>query len=182
MGTGDLTSDLDLLRAVADGDRQAFERLYHRYARRLFGYLLRWLSSPEQVEEVIDDTMFVVWQQASRFELRSRVSTWIFGIAYRQAMTALRGHREHTDLEQVAEPAGLDVDLRRRELRLSLDKALNSLSADHRTVLELTYFEEFSCREIADVVGCSVNTVKTRMFYARRHLRRILPRLGWTRP
>lgn len=73
-----------------------------------------------------------------------------------------------------------DAALGNRELRLSLDRALSQLSPEHRAVLELTFFEDCSYREISDILDCPVNTVKTRMFHARERLRRILPRLGWS--
>ena len=80
--------DLVLLRRIIAKDRQAFETLYQRYARRLYGYLAKFISQPEVIEEVLDDVMFVVWQQATRFDHTSRLSTWIFGIAYHKALKA----------------------------------------------------------------------------------------------
>ncbi|MCG8455370.1 MAG: sigma-70 family RNA polymerase sigma factor, partial [Holophagales bacterium] len=134
----------------------------------------------------LQDVMFVVWKRAGAFGGRSRPSTWIFGIAYRQAMHSLdRGRDAALDaaLEsadgELAEHGAEDRALGNRELRLSLEKALGRLSPEHRAVLELTFFEDCSYREIAEILGCPLNTVKTRMFHARQHLRRILPRLGW---
>ena len=76
--------DLALLEAVRGRDRQAFTALYQRYRPRLWAYLHRMLGDLQSVEEVLDDVMFVVWKDAARFAGRSSVSTWIFGIAYRQ--------------------------------------------------------------------------------------------------
>jgi RNA polymerase sigma factor (sigma-70 family) len=177
------SNDIDLLEKVAGGDRRAFEQLYHRYHRRLFGYLLRWLKRPEVVEEVLDDVMFVVFTDAERFEGRSRVSTWILGIAFRKAMRALRQDfsPDEIALEDLPESATRAVPPHEpSDLRRILNLALARLSPDHRAVVELTYFQECSYDEIAQIVACPVNTVKTRMFHARRHLRRILPHLGWT--
>lgn len=178
-----LPSDHELLRAVASKDRDAFEQFYRRYHRRLYGYLLRWIDQPELVEEVLDDVLFVVWTDAAKFGGRSRVSTWIFGIAFRKAMRALEqrsrqpstGGEELTDSSFDTSPGQLH-----RELQLSLEKAFDSLSPEHRTVVELTYFEDCSYQEIAEIVRCPVNTVKTRMFHARKKLREILPRLGFS--
>lgn len=178
-GSGPLVPDAELVRRVADRDRQAFEVLYRRYYRRLFGFLARWLDRPEVLEEVVDDVMFIVWTDAAKFEGRSRVSTWIFGIAHHQAHARLRRRRDETSLDEAPEPCADDADRERWELRTSLAEALNTLSSDQRAVLELTYYEGLSYREISEVLGCPENTVKTRMFYARRHLRKILPEFGW---
>lgn len=176
-------SDADLLAHIAAKDRPAFEQLYHRYHRRLAGYLCRWLKKPEMVEEVLNDVMFAVWTQAGQFAGRSRVSTWIFGIAYRQAMKAVsRASRHAQTSEEGLEEATAKGLTAQRDLRLSLEKVLRVLSPEHRTVVELTYFEDCSYQEIADIVRCPVNTVKTRMFYARKHLRQVLPRFGLTSP
>ena len=174
-----LPADSELICRVADRDREAFEVLYRRYYRRLFGFLARWLDQPEVVEEVIDDVLFAVWTDAAKFEGRSRVSTWIFGIAHHQALARLRRLRDDAPLEEAPEPWAEDADRERWELRSSLADALMTLSAEHRAVVELTYYEGLSYREIAKVLGCPESTVKTRMFYARRQLRSVLTSQGW---
>jgi RNA polymerase sigma-70 factor (ECF subfamily) len=176
--------DLELLRAVADQDRSAFEDLYRRYYRRVCGYVLRVARRPEMVEEVVNDTLFTVWQSAGRFDGRSRVSTWVLGIAYRKTLKALsRRDARTSSLEESGVPDPLvdpaaERQVARHELRGSLTRALAELSADQRAVLELAYFHDLSCAEIAEIVDCPVNTVKTRMFHARRKLRDRLPELG----
>ena len=176
------STDSALIQAVARQDRRAFEILYRRYYPRLLGFARRWLTAPEQAEEVIQEVMFVVWRDAAAFQGRSKVSTWIFGITYRQAMKSLQKSNSLslTDDGQLPESGAEDRLLANRELRLSLDNALSELSPEHRMVLELTFFEDRSYREIADILDCPQNTVKTRMFHARERLRRILPRLGWS--
>lgn len=174
--------DVALLARVAAKDRAAFESLYHRYHSRLFSYLFKVTRRAELVEEVLNDVMFVVWRKAGSFDGRSRASTWIFGIAYRKALKAL-SRREHLP-EGVPEPAseaspeaGAELKLVRRELVSTLGQAMARLSPEQRSVLELTYTYGYSCREIAEQQECPVNTVKTRMFYARRRLRELLPEL-----
>src|SRR5262245_28468075 len=81
-------NDPDLIRRVAGKDRRAFELLYQRYAQRIHRYLSRFISQPDVVEEVLDDVMLVIWQNASRFNHTSRLSTWIFGIAHFKALKA----------------------------------------------------------------------------------------------
>jgi RNA polymerase sigma factor (sigma-70 family) len=181
--------ELSLLHRIADKDRGAFEELYTIYYRRLFSYLFKLTRRAELVEEVLNDVMLVIWKKASSFDGRSRPSTWIFGIAYHKAMKALakvrpaeqasgsRDERERDPLEPVEceEPESL---LARRELATTLGRALLAISAEQRAVVELTYYHGLSYQEIAEVVGCPVNTVKTRMFHARRRLRDLLPEMG----
>ena len=165
-----------LLQAVVRRDRAAFAELYRLYHPRLHGYLRRILANAAIAEEVFDDVMFVVWTDARKFRGDAAVSTWIFGIAYRKAMTAARKESRH----DAAIDRGVDADLlpagKPRDLE-SINVALAALSADHRQVVELTYFCGFSYQEIADIADCPVNTVKTRMFHARRRLRFLLPAL-----
>jgi RNA polymerase sigma factor (sigma-70 family) len=169
--------ELALLRRVRHGDRGAFSTLYREYHPRLYGYLRRLLSNPAAIEEVLDDVMLVVWTDARKYRGSAPVSTWIFGIAYRKAMTAMRSERryqaplDYDNHEHAATgvPASTDEWIR---------AALMQLSADHRQVVELTYFGGFSYREIAEIADCPVNTVKTRMFHARRRLRVLLPALA----
>ena len=175
--------ELELVRRVARKDRQAFEELYELYYRRLFGFLLRFTRRTDLVEEILNDAMFVVWQKATGFQERSRVSTWIFGIAYRKALKRIE-HQGRLPQEVSLEDAGLsekggpDRTLQLRELKETLQAALDKLTPEHRAVVELTYYHGYSLREIADIVHCPVNTVKTRMFHARRRLREIVPRLS----
>ncbi len=166
-----------LLDAIRQRDRRAFSELYRRYHPRLFGYLHRMLGNAAVTEEVLDDVMFVVWTDARRFRGDSAVSSWIFGIAYRKAMTAARKERRHETpvdrgVDADALPAGRPGDLE------FLQVALSHLSTDHRQVVELSYFCGFSYQEIAEIAACPVNTVKTRMFHARRRLRVLAPVLS----
>ena len=171
-----------LLRRVARGDRQAFGALYEGFHRPVFRYLFRLVRDQEMAEGLLNDVMFEVWKGAGRFEGRSKPSTWILGIARHLALNALRRQRPAT---VEADEAVLRDDrlppLRAAELaqlRGSLRRALARLSPEHRSVVELTYAHGLSCQEIAEVMDCPVNTVKTRMFYARQRLREVLQAMG----
>jgi RNA polymerase sigma factor (sigma-70 family) len=170
--------EVRLLGRIAAGDMRAFEELYRSYYPRLMRFLERMTRRPGLVEEVLNDTMLVVWRRADDFNGGSKVSTWIFAIAYRKALKALQRFDEPVDDEPVQarpdpEPGPeLQVDL--WQLRQALTKALEGLSAEHRAVVDLTYFHGLGYREIAEIVSCPVDTVKTRMFHARRKLRALL--------
>lgn len=171
--------DVALLARVAeDRDALAFERLYRAYRPRLRHFLLRMTRRPALAEEVLDETMLVVWRKASAFDGTSKPSTWIFAIAWRQALKALRKLDEPGqpfDADELRSPAeGPEGELHRQQLGMHLRAAMAGLSPDHRAVIELTYFHGYACREIAEIMRCPVDTVKTRMFYARRRLKSLL--------
>ena len=170
--------DRELLARVAGGDLQAFERLYRVYQPRLTRFLTTLLKRPQLIEEVLDDTMMVVWQSAGNFRGSSKPSTWIFAIAYRKAHKAKARwpdpvEEPENDTRISKEPAP-DEELHQERLRAALMKAMEQLSPDHRAVVDLTYFHGMGYREIAEIVDCPVDTVKTRMFHARRRLKQAM--------
>ena len=173
------TSDeRELIERVAKGDLQAFERLYRSYQPRLTRFLTTLLKRPQLIEEVLDDTMMVVWQTAANFRGSSKPSTWIFAIAYRKAHKAkMRWPDPVEEPEQdnrVSEEPLPDEELHHARLRSALLKAMDQLSTDHRAVVDLTYFHGLGYREIAEIVDCPIDTVKTRMFHARRRLKQAM--------
>lgn len=169
-----------LIRRICGKDRGALTELHGLYHRRLARFLGRFIRQPETVQEIVNDTLFIVWQQAAQFRGSSRVSTWIMGIGYRRAMKALR----HTARRPAAPVAATDLvmdetnPIEAIEQRELMARALDGLPLEQRMVLELTYYMGHSCEEIAAIVDCPVNTVKTRMFHARRKLRNALPGLA----
>ena len=175
-------SDILLISRVSGGDRPAFEALYRRYRVRLERFLANLVRHPQLAEEVLDDTLLVVWERAAGFKGESKLSTWIFAIAYRKAMKALRRYDapvEDHDAENRASPDdGPEQAFGQTRLRDLLREAMTELSPEHRGVIELTYFNDLSYREIAEIMGCPVDTVKTRMFYARLKLRALLGQRG----
>ena len=170
--------DLALLARVLDRDLRAFETLYRLYHPRLSRFLFNMTRRPAIVDEVVNDTMLVVWSRPDSFNGASKLSSWIFAIAYRKALQALRRQDVPIDDPRAAErespAAGPEQLAGEYRARHGLQAALDELSPDHRTVVELTHFLEFGYREIAEIMDCPVDTVKSRMFYARRHLGRVL--------
>jgi RNA polymerase sigma-70 factor (ECF subfamily) len=171
-------SDALLIERILVRDIDAFEELYRIYCPRLTRFLSQLVQRPQIVEEVMNDTLMVVWNKADSFKGTSKLSTWIFGIAYRKAMKALRKQDEPIEDPWAEQRVSLDPspedELGRQRAQVLLHRAIAELSADHRAVIEFTYFHEMGYREIADIMGCPVDTVKTRMFHARRHLKRRL--------
>lgn len=170
--------EIGLLALVRARDLQAFGELYRLYHGRLSRFVMTLVQRHMLVDEVVNDTMMVLWDKPDSFDGRSKLSTWLFAIAYRKAIRA----RLRDDVpmaraegpELVDDTAPPDRDFARRRTAAILKGAIEELSADHRAVVHLTYFQEIGYREIADILGCPVDTVKTRMFHARRHLKRKL--------
>jgi RNA polymerase sigma-70 factor, ECF subfamily len=167
-----------LLRRIAARDGAAMKELYLLYHRRLARFLMRLTTRYDLAEEIINDTFWVVWQRAGDFRGASRVSTWILGIAYRRGLKTLRyAGPAPADTEVEAEPAA-DEPAKQEELNEWLEVALQRLPLEQRTAIELAYQLGHSCEEIAAIMQCPVNTVKTRMFHARRKLKNLLTTLA----
>lgn len=175
--------DRQLLQEIAAKSEVAFERLYKRYYHRVLQFVCRIVRDRRIAEEVVDDTMFAIWKSAPRFEGRSQVSTWIFGIAYRRALKTLDSNRRHSAMEsgddRIAATASEDsrsdpeATVSSAELQRQIDDGIDQLSDNHRAVMVLTAMG-YRYSEIAKIVECPANTVKTRMFHARKNLRNIL--------
>ncbi|WP_313801395.1 RNA polymerase sigma factor [Sphingobium sp.] len=170
--------DLRLAARIRLRDRKAFDALYRAYRPRLARFLMNILRRRHLVEEVLDDTLMVLWDRPDSFSGRSRLSTWLFAIAYRKAMKALR--KQDDPIEdcfaegRISADRSPEQDAGDSRARQALLDALARLSPEQRAVVDLTYFHEIGYREIAAIMDCPVDTVKTRMFHARRHLRREL--------
>ncbi|HEV7357375.1 MAG TPA: sigma-70 family RNA polymerase sigma factor [Steroidobacteraceae bacterium] len=175
-------TDRALLDKVAAGDREALRELYLFYHRRLASFLQRFTRRQDLVEEVINDTMYVVWCKAGEFRGDSQPSTWILGIAYRRALKTLRrrGHQLFNAVPIDNECLAAPDELRAAETGEWVALAMQQLSTDQRLTLELAYGQGHSCEEIAQIMDCPVNTVKTRMFHARAKMRTLLPLLAGT--
>jgi RNA polymerase sigma-70 factor (ECF subfamily) len=182
-------SDLELLATAASGGSAAFERLYGRYERRVYNYVRTFLRQPALAEEVVIDTMMAIWHGAATFTQTSKVSTWIFGIARHKALDAVRKAKNQglsAPLEQAAELADtaegpLDTMDRKRNAQL-MQRAIGQLSVDHQEILRLAFYEELPYEEIAGLLSIPDNTVKTRVFYAKRQLKRHLEKMGIDSP
>lgn len=164
-----------LLQRIVEGDTLAFETLYKLYYPRLFRFILRTTRQPEHIEELIQETLLLVWEKPERFNHTSKISTWVFGIAYYKALKSMsRAARSSKDLdvdefcETIADPLANLAN--NTETQDWLNCALDILPADQRAVIELTFYHGLPYQEIAEILDCPVNTVKTRMFHARKKL------------
>lgn len=178
-------SESDLLAGVAAGQHSAFDQLYALYDQRVFQYVCTLVFNPALAEEIVGDTMMAVWRGAGTFSHTSRVSTWIFGIARHKALDALRRtgrQQREVDLDNAAELPQTDNSpfdgVQRKQVASLTQRALTGLSREHQEILRLVFYEDLPYEEIALLLSIPTNTVKTRVYYAKQHLKQQLERLG----
>jgi RNA polymerase sigma-70 factor (ECF subfamily) len=171
-------NDLDctLIAAVAAGDETAFNEIHARYYSRVARFTGRMTGRSELAAEITNDTLWAIWRCARSFKGNSKASTWILGIAYHicsKALSRSRRREAHEPrMEDFIEPAyepWSDGDNREW-----VGAAIIRLPQEQRKALYLFYQVGYSCEEIAAMVDCPINTVKTRMYHGRRTLRRLL--------
>ncbi len=178
--------DAALLAAMAQGDEQALTELHARHAKALFQFVYRLLGQDGDADEVVLDTLHEVWRQAGRFEARSSVRTWIFGIARHKALDRLRasGRIEWTSDEDEAVAALVDPSPTPFERLLASQEAerlsdcVDALPDAQREAFWLHIVDGLKLRELASVLMVPENTVATRVHHAKKRLRECLERHG----
>ncbi|MCB1949847.1 MAG: sigma-70 family RNA polymerase sigma factor [Burkholderiales bacterium] len=169
-----------LITETAAGNEKAFEQLYQLYFSRLFQFIFRITRTQNGIEEIINDVMYVVWEKASTYDQTCRPSTWILGIAYFKALK--RVEKSVADEDRSVEfndeldyfPDKSTQWISQIETSNWLEVAFTQLSTEQRAVVEMTYFQGLHYNEIAEIMQCPENTVKTRMFHARKILAKSL--------
>jgi RNA polymerase sigma-70 factor (ECF subfamily) len=177
------TSDEVLIGRIAGGDRLAMQVLFARHHVRVYRFVLRLVSDPTIAEDMISEVFLDVWRQAGRFEARSAVSTWLLAIARFKALSVLRKRTDDALDDEMAEAIPDTADtpeeaVQKKDKSEILRECLKSLSPEHREIVDLVYYHEKSVEEVAEIVGIPENTVKTRMFYARKRLSELLKAAG----
>jgi RNA polymerase sigma-70 factor (ECF subfamily) len=172
-------SDTALVRQLAtDPSGDGLRALYRRYGAELFGFACQSLGDPGLAEEVVQDAFTNVWRHADRFDPgRASFRTWLYALARNRIIDLRRRAGARPKLAESAtgdERGELDETLEQAALRWQIGAALGRLSPEHRAVLRMAHFESLTLREIADVLGVPLGTVKSRSYYALRHLRLVL--------
>jgi RNA polymerase sigma-70 factor (ECF subfamily) len=175
--------DEALIREIANGNQLAMRTLFVRHQVRVYRFILRILRDRSLAEDVVSEVFLDVWRRADRFEGRSAVSTWLLSIARHKALTALRPQKvEQLDGETalgIVDPAlNPEAEMREKDRGAAFRQCLNALSPEHGVIIDLVYYQEKSIKEVADILGIPLNTVKTRMFYARKRLATLLEAAG----
>ena len=177
------TSDLALLRSISAGDKHAMQTLFARHNVRVFRFLLRFVADRSAAEDLVSEVFLDVWRQAGRFEGRSQVTTWLLAIARYKALSALQ-RRSTEELDEDVAAAIEDpqdnpeIIIQNRQTSETLLDCLKELSPTHREVIDLVYYHEKPIDEVAEITGIPPNTVKTRMFYARKRIAELMAAQG----
>jgi RNA polymerase sigma-70 factor, ECF subfamily len=177
------STDSKLIQRIAQGDQLAMRTLFARHHMRLYRFLLRRVRDSSMAEDLLSDVFLDVWRQAAEFEGRSSVSTWLLAIGRFKALSALRG-RNDVPLDDefaaaIPDPAdNPEITLQKKNEGEVLRRCLSALSPTHGEIIDLVYYHEKSVAEVAAIVHVPEATVKTRMFYARKHLAELVTAAG----
>ncbi len=162
-----------LIEQIACGDQLAMRTLFVRHRLRVYRFVLRMVRDETLAEDLLSDVFLDVWRKAAQFEARAAVPTWLLAIARFKALSAMR-RRADVALDDetaavIADPADdPEVALQHKDSAEILRQGLAKLSPAHGEVIDLVYYHGKSVKEVAEIVGISESTVKTRMFYARK--------------
>jgi RNA polymerase sigma-70 factor (ECF subfamily) len=175
--------DADVLERIAAGDKLAMKVLYARHHVQTYRFLLRLVGDEAHAEDLVSEVFFDVWRNAHQFQGNSRVSTWILAIARFKALSALRRRKddELDDDQAAAIPDMADdpeIAVQKKDRVAIMRQCLSHLSLVHREIIDLAYYQDKPINEVAEILGVPENTVKTRMFHARRRLSELLAQHG----
>ena len=176
----DSRNDEPLVKRLAAGDESALNELYEEYGKRMYAYALRLTNDPDKAEDVLQDVLVTVWRKASSYRGEGRFIAWLLGIVHHTSMNAMR----HVSIplsdemeESLPSPAGSPESQTQQEQQNAwVREGLQSMSPEHRAVLELVFYHGLSLEEVSQVCQCPLGTVKSRLAYARQHLKGILMR------
>jgi len=183
---GIYASDNELIDAIAGGDRHAMRLLYGRHSVRVYRFALRFTADEAMAEDLVNEVFLNVWRKAGTFQGRSKVSTWLLGIARNKALEIARRHSHESWDDGACEAVEDEADdpetaMQKKESSSLLFECLANLSPAHREIIDLVYYHEKSVDEVAEIIHIPPSTVKTRMFYARNHLAKTLVKAGFYR-
>ena len=179
-------SETELVQSIAQGDKRAMHVLFAHHRLRVYRFALRLVADPEAAEDLVSEVFLQVWRHANTFEGRCRVSTWLLAITRNLAMSILRrrpmekldGGEAETIPDHADDP---EAAIQKKQLRAILARCLTKLSPAHREVIDLIYYHGRSIDEVAAIICVPPSTVKTRMFYARNRIAKLLSGFGMHR-
>lgn len=179
----DQVDERRLIARIGAQDQSALQALLGRHQLRVYRFVLRIVRRDAVAEEVTNEVFLEVWRNARSYEGRSSVGTWLLSIAHNRAVSALRKRREESWVEDAAgsiadEGDDPEVALQKAGKAEQIRRCIERLSEEHRTIVDLVYYHEKSVNEVSEILGIPVNTVKTRMFYARKKLSELLQAAG----
>jgi len=170
--------DRALIQRIVTGDQTAMKQLYEIHSGPLFHFVKNWLANPHEASDMVHETMLEVWQRADRFQGRSSLKSWIFSIARNKSIDKNRklsrlsytDEVPDTETEEVSPMTALEAS----QDSILLKSCIAELSETHRRMIHLAFYEDLSYREISEIEGCPIGTVKTRILHAKKLLMRRL--------
>ena len=178
MNTKPILADTVLVLRCQLGDEAAFERLVAHYGPKIRYYVRRLTGRQHQEDDTLQAIWLAVWSQLPKLRSPEAFRTWLYRIARNIALQSLRNRIDHVPLED-NHPVPADAEERfSKEEAAAVHAGLDAISPAHKEVLVLRFLEDLSYDEIADIVGCSVGTVRSRIYYGKKHLRSIMERHG----
>lgn len=184
-------SELDLVKRCQEGDSEAFDQLVTRYRTRVFGMIYNMVHNEQDAWDLAQDSFVKAWKSIKRFRGQSSFYTWIYRIVMNVTIDWVRKKQvkgtgaEFDDSIQLKEiePGSKTMPkadalpferMQQGEIRTQIDKAIAQLSPEHRAVILMKEIEDMQYHEIAETLGCSIGTVMSRLFYARKKLQGLL--------
>lgn len=175
--------EASLIGRIAAGDTTALRTLFARHQVRVFRFILRLVRNEAVAEELTNEVFLEAWRNAASFEGASSAATWVLSIAHHRAVSSLRKRREESwdqDAAAALPDAGDDPEVvaQKADKGAILRRCVDALSPEHKGIIDLVYYHEMSISEASAVLRIPENTVKTRMFYARKRLSELLKEAG----
>ena len=170
-----------LIQRIAIREDDALRELYAVFGQRMYAYALRLTGDPAVAEDVVQDSLVVVWRSAKKYRGEGKLLAWLLGIVHHTALKTLRRKPPLPFSDELENSLAAKEPLPEERVQASeqqqlLQNGLNQLSAEHRAALELVFYHEMSLNEAAEVCNCPVGTIKSRLSYARKQLRGLLTR------
>lgn len=175
-------SDEALMLRVRDGDHRAFSDLLNRYEKQLLNFFYRHSSDYEASKDMVMDTFMRIYQAAERYEPRAKFSTYLYQVARNLSINEFKKReiRKADSIDEMDENSGFEIAdkklnpievMEKREVQLMVQKALDSLPEEQRTIIILTEYQELPYERVAEIMGCTIGTVKSRLFRARQKIK-----------
>ena len=186
MSSNAVPEDAELVRRCGEGDQEAFRTLVTRYHPRIFNLIHNLVKDRDEADDLAQEVFIKAFRSLAGFKGQAQIYTWLYRIAVNRCLDWLKNRGRHPEmtLERVEvyradeahlqSPGTADAEMVQRELGRALEKALQAIPSDYRVALTLREVDGLSYEEIAEVMECSVGTVKSRLFRARLQLQRML--------
>lgn len=165
--------DESILKAVRDGDPEAFGALVRRYEDFVYSLVMGIVRSREMANDITQESFLRAYKSIRRFEQKSSFKTWLYRIAYNTSLAHLARENRHKEKNENETAEQIDNSFKNHSLRLTLDKIIGKLRPEYRAVILLHYYDDLKYEEIAESLDCPIGTVKIRLYRAKFELKQL---------